>query len=110
LRAIAARLRALVGRVYGTALREAAARLRIAEVDLWYVLRGRAPWPDTDLLAAVCAAAVRHFGLDPVWLVTGDCDPALHRCAEEQSDPTRLRQLVTDLLTGKLDRRLQEAV
>jgi hypothetical protein len=84
--------------------------LGLAEVDLWHVLRGRAPWPSIDLMTEVCTSAVRHFGLDPAWLVTGDCNPALHRLAEEQGDPRRLRRLVTDLLTVRFDERLLEAV
>jgi hypothetical protein len=99
IRDIAARLRALTASPRGNGLREAAGRLGVAEVGLWQVLDGRGPWPNLGLLTDVCAAAVRHFGVDPVWLVTGDYDPMIHRVAEDQKrDRDRLRSLIADVL------------
>ena len=107
IRDLAARLRVLIASPRGAGLREAAGRLGVAEVDLWHVLDGRGPWPSLDLLTNVCAAAVRHFGVDPVWLVTGNYDPILHDVAENQKgDRVRLRSLVTDILMTGAGRRL----
>jgi hypothetical protein len=98
-RDVAARLRALTAAPSGDGLREAAGRLGVTEVDLWHVLAGRAPWPSLDLVADVCAAAVRRFGVDPVWLVTGDYAPSVHRAVEEHNGmPHRVRSLLADLL------------
>jgi hypothetical protein len=100
IRELAARLRALATSPQTDGLRQAAGRLGVAEVDLSHVLDGRGPWPGLDLLTAVCAAAVRHFGVDPVWLVTGRYDPTFHRFAENQKgDRDRLRALIAEVLS-----------
>ena len=52
---------------------ELALRMSIDEVS---------PHPTIDVMIAV----VRHYGVDPNWLLTGEYDPALHRVVAD--DPT----------------------
>jgi hypothetical protein len=96
---LAGRLGALIAGENGGDLRTAAERLGVAEVDLYHVLERRAPALGSDHLAELCSAAVRHFGVDPSWLVTGCYDPELHRDVEEYPrSAAGLQELIADLI------------
>jgi hypothetical protein len=98
-RGLAGRLGALIAGENGGDLRHAAERLGVAEVDLCHLLECRAPVLGSDHLAELCAAAVRHYGVDPSWLVTGCYDPDMHRDVEEYPrSATGLRRLIADLI------------
>jgi hypothetical protein len=98
-RDLAGRLGALIDQGNGRDLRTAAERLGVAEVDLCHLLECRAPALEVDHLAELCAAAVRHYGVDPSWLVTGCYDPDMHRDVEEYPrSAAGLKELIAHLI------------
>jgi hypothetical protein len=98
-RDLAGRLGALINQENGRDLRTAAERLGVAEVDLCHLLECRAPALAANHLAELCAAAVRHYGVDPSWLVTGCYDPDMHRDVEEYPrSAAGLQELIADLI------------
>jgi hypothetical protein len=79
-RAVAARLRALIGAQNDGLLERAARRLQVSEVGLRISLDELEPHPSIEVLEAV----VRDYGVDPTWLLTGEYDPASHRLALDE--------------------------
>ena len=98
--AIAARLRALLD---GTRLDAAliAAQLGVPELALRLSTDELAPDPAFEVMIA----AIRHFALDPRWLVTGDYSTASHLqavSAHEDGRDADLRALLSELMTERL--------
>jgi len=79
-RAVAARLRALVGVQNNGLLEHTARRLQVSEVGLRISLDELEPHPSIEVLEAV----VREYGVDPTWLLTGEYDIASHRLALDE--------------------------
>ena len=77
--AIAMRLRALVTGQFADNLGATARDLGVAEAALRSSIDERSPYPTLDVLDAV----VRHYGLDPTWVLTGEYNAATHRAALE---------------------------
>ena len=109
LREIAARVRAIVVGRYDTDLRVAAAELGVVEFDLRTLTELHAPPLSHDALADLLTGIVRHFGIDPAWLVTGRYDVSSHAEAEEvKADARALRGQIERLLrTPQPDRAVQ---
>jgi hypothetical protein len=59
----------------GLDLAPMAARLLVSEVALRISVDRIAPHPTLDVMAAV----IQAYGIDPMWLMTGDYDPQMHR-------------------------------
>jgi hypothetical protein len=97
---ISERIRALIAGRYGERRNDAAAGLGISELELTAILYGRGPTPSADRLAAILTRVVRHFGVDPSWLVTGRYDVRSHLAAEEGADSIALRFQIHRLLSG----------
>ena len=96
-RAIASRLRALLGAPGFAGRKKAARRLGVAEPVLRRSIDDTAPRPTLELLAAV----VRDYGVDPSWLLFGEYDPATHRVSLEagsEFDSHVLRSLAASRL------------
>lgn len=72
--AIALRIRGLIG-AEDVSVPDAAKRLRVDEISLRMSVDELAPYPTVDVIAAI----VRVYGVDPTWLLTGECDVAAHR-------------------------------
>jgi hypothetical protein len=94
--AIAARIRGLLSGQDGGDPAVAAARLGVDEIGLRMSIDDLAPNPTIDVIGAV----VRAYGVDPVWLLTGEYDPALHRNMLEEHQAvertvSRLMQSIT---------------
>lgn len=91
-KAIAARLRGLIGGQEHGDLGAVAARLGVDEVSLRMSIDALAPYPTLDVLAAVVSA----YGVDPTWLITGDYDPGTHRLSETTPDKavTSMREML----------------
>ena len=83
-KAIAARLRGLIGGQEHGDLGALAVRLGVDEVSLRMSIDALAPYPTLDVLAAVVSA----YGVDPTWLITGDYNPGTHRLSESTPDKT----------------------
>lgn len=76
-RAIAARLRGiLAGQDFGV-IEVTARRLGVSEVSLRLSIDDVDPYPTIDIIVAV----VRHYAIDPTWLLTGEYDATTHRAA-----------------------------
>jgi hypothetical protein len=98
---IAERVRALVVARYGERIIDAAVGLGIGESELSTLLQGRPLAGRRDMLVGNLARVVRHFGVDPSWLVTGRYDVRSHVAAEERrADLVALRFHVHRLLSG----------
>jgi DNA-binding Lrp family transcriptional regulator len=98
LREISARVGAIVRGQYGADLRAAAAELAISEIELRALLELSVPPISREALATILSAVVRHFGVDPAWLVTGRYDVWSHAAAEERStDPDAIREQIERL-------------
>ncbi|MDQ3998566.1 MAG: hypothetical protein M3303_16265 [Gemmatimonadota bacterium] len=106
MRDIAARVRAIVVGRYDADLRVAAAELGVVEFDLRTLIELRAPPLSDDALADLLTGVVRHFGIDPAWLLTGRYVLSSHAEAEEVIADTRaLRGQIERLLrTPQADR------
>jgi hypothetical protein len=81
--AIAARIRGLLAGQDNGDPAAAAARLGVDETGLRMSIDDLAPNPTIDVIAAV----VGTYGVDPVWLLTGEYDPAIHRGLLEDHQP-----------------------
>jgi hypothetical protein len=79
---IATRLRSLLGGQQSEDLRLTADRLGVEESALRLSMDELAPYPTV----AVVVAAIRKYGLDPTWLLTGQYDAGTHRSAIESDD------------------------
>ncbi len=98
---IAERIRALVTGRYGERINDAAVELGLGELELSALLQCRAPAVRSDTLVGVLTRVVRHFGVDPSWLVTGRYDVRTHLAAEEhRADLIGLRFQIQRLLSG----------
>jgi hypothetical protein len=74
---VAARLRALLmGQDQGD-LALAAHRLGVSELALRISIDEVSPHPALEIIMAV----VRHYGVDPTWLISGEYDAGTHRHA-----------------------------
>ena len=78
-RAIAERIRVLIGGDNVAQLQETAARLGVSERAIRLSIDKQRPNPTPDVLAAV----VRAYGVDPTWLLYGEYDSASHALALE---------------------------
>ena len=85
--AIAGRLRSVLPSLRRGKFEACAQRLGVSEVALRMSVDRDEPHPTLEVVAAV----VRHYGVDPCWLMSGDCDPAAHRAAiaEDNTDASK---------------------
>jgi hypothetical protein len=98
---IAERVSALVAGRYRERINDAAVGLGIGERELSALLQGRASMMRAEPLVDALTRVVRHFGVDPSWLVTGRYDVRTHVVAEDQrADLVGLRFQVSSLLVG----------
>lgn len=74
---VAGRLRALIANSEGLEPGAVARRLGISEVALRMSIDEESPRPTSEVLVA----AVRYYGVDPNWLLTGEYDLSVHRKA-----------------------------
>jgi hypothetical protein len=85
-KAIAARIRGLIGGQDRGVIEATARRLDVSEVALRITIDEHEPHPTVEVLAAI----VRHYGVDPSWIVSGEYDAAAHRAAlGEEAEVTR---------------------
>ena len=92
---IAARLRELVEGTHQT-VAMVAVMLGVEELSLRLSLDDLSPHPTFDVLMA----AIRYFGVDPTWLLTGEYSSASHIdaiVAAEDGRNDELQRLVTEL-------------
>jgi hypothetical protein len=108
--AIAARIRGLLAGQDAGDPSAAAARLGVDEVGLRMSIDTLAPNPTIDVIGAIVTA----YGVDPVWLLTGEYDPAVHRQVFEDHQPiartvSRLMNATTQVVpTGNFLRLMRE--
>ena len=82
-------------------MNDAAVGLGVAELELSDLLQGRTSALRTESLVAVLTGVVRHFGVDPSWLVTGRYDVQSHLAAEDnRADLISIRFQIHRLLSG----------
>jgi len=74
---IAARLRRLFSGQDGGDPALTAARISVSEVALRMSIDELAPHPTLEVLIA----AIRYYGVDPQWLLTGEYSPSVHQRA-----------------------------
>ena len=82
-RLIASRLRRLIAHDHSN-LAERARVLGVGETALGSCLDELAPRPTFEVIIAV----VRHYGVDPTWLMTGEYNAGRHRAALAEDDPS----------------------
>ena len=92
---IAGRLRNLLD---GEDLAAAANRLAVSELSLRMSVDEMSPHPTIEVIAAV----VRHYGVDPAYLLTGVYDPASHRKVMD-ADTAVICDIVRQHLQGAID-------
>ncbi|MFI5228991.1 MAG: hypothetical protein ACHQWU_07975 [Gemmatimonadales bacterium] len=90
---VAGRLRTLINNPERLEPGAAARRLGVSEVALRMSIDGESPRPTTEVLVA----AIRYYGVDPSWLLTGEYDAALHRQAIE-GDRDATAAVVSDVV------------
>ena len=90
-RAIAGRLRGLIGGQDFGHLDQTAERLGVSELALRLSVDPRSPHPTLDVLAAV----VREYAVDPCWLLYGEYDSVAHTVAMETGVRFTASTLVT---------------
>lgn len=97
-KAIAARLRGLIGGQEHGDLGALAARLGVDEVSLRMSIDLESPYPTLDVLSAIVAA----YGVDPTWLITGEYNPTTHRISEVTPDRAieSMREMLGSLQAG----------
>src|SRR4051812_17284086 len=84
---VSKRIRGLIAGQDGGNIAATAARLRVAELSLQMAVDELSPEPTAEVLLAI----VRDYGVDPMWLITGEYDSATHRRAmEEDHEATAL--------------------
>ena len=96
---IAARLRRLFAGHDGGDPGLTAARLGVDEVALRTSVDELAPHPTIEVLIAV----VRHYGVDPQWLVTGEYSAAVHHRALGADGPPsdhEISRLIANSMLG----------
>jgi hypothetical protein len=74
-----------------------ARRLNVSEVALRISIDEIEPHPALEVLIAV----VRHHGVDPTWLVTGQYDATSHRAAISD-EASRSNTVVAELLAKRM--------
>jgi hypothetical protein len=97
LQAIAERIRELIG-ARDHDLSATAVRLGVAEVSLRASIDPDEPKPPLDVLLAI----IREYAVDPMWLLSGEYDLAIHRRAiegEESITGPALRELTRGRIT-----------
>lgn len=95
---IAQRIRGLISLQDDGDLARIARQLRIEEVSLSMSIDDFAPYPTEEVLAAV----LRHYAVDPAWLLTGEYSTATHTLAlasDELSTSRGARRLMESLAT-----------
>lgn len=97
-KAIAARLRGLIGGQEQGDLGAVASRLGVDEVSLRMSVDLESPYPTLEVLSAVVSA----YGVDPTWLITGEYNPATHRISEVTPDRAveNMREMLGSLQPG----------
>ena len=93
--AIAGRLRGLLE---GENLAAAASRLAVSELSLRMSVDEISPHPTIEVIAAV----VRHYGVDPAYVLTGVYDPASHRRVMD-ADSAVISDVVRQHLRGEIE-------
>jgi hypothetical protein len=89
---IAARIRDLIGPQDGGDPAASARRLGVDEVAFRISIDDLSPYPTVDVIAAMVAT----YGVDPSWLLTGECDPGTHRNLLE--DQRQIEHTITRLM------------
>lgn len=79
--AIAKRARGVIARHGGQGVSAVAETLSLPLDKLQGFVDGRDRIIDASLLIDVVAALVQEWAIDPKWLLTGECDGAMHRRA-----------------------------
>lgn len=87
--AIAKRIRGLIGPLQPDTLVQVAKRLRVSELALRLSVDPDSPQPTLDVVAAV----IREYGVDPMWLLSGEYQTETHRLAEEDTTASLLGAL-----------------
>src|SRR5947209_17290116 len=72
---IAARIRGIIGGQDGGVVEATARRLGVSELSLRMSIDELTPHTVLDVVVAV----VKHYGVDPTWLLTGEYDANTHR-------------------------------
>jgi hypothetical protein len=90
---VAARLRALIDNPEHLEPGVVARQLGVSEVVLRMSIDEESPRPTIEVLVA----AIRYFGVDPSWLLTGEYDSGLHRQAIE-GDRDTTAAVVSDVV------------
>ena len=96
-RLIASRLRRLIAHDHSN-LAERARALGVGETALRSCLDEVAPRPTFEVITAV----VRHYGVDPTWLMTGEYNANRHRAALAEDDPSSTTAM-EELIARQLD-------
>ena len=91
--AIAERIRKLIMYEDGLDLGPMAGRLLVNEVALRISVDRIAPHPTLDVMAAV----IQAYGIDPMWLMTGEYDPQMHR-HHVDADSTQIQESLASML------------
>jgi hypothetical protein len=78
--AVATRIRGIIGGQDHGLIEATARRLGVSEVALRISIHEIQPHPTLEVIVAV----VRHYGVDPSWLVSGVYDAATHRKALDE--------------------------
>jgi hypothetical protein len=95
---VAARLRHLLGGATAN-LEAAAVDLAVSEVALRMSVDDLSPHPALEVIIAV----VRHYGVDPTWLMTGEYNSAHHRAAleaEESATTAEIANLISNAVAS----------
>ena len=77
--AIVQRVGSIVARHPGHNIHSVAEAIGVPSADLEALLEKRARIVDIGFLIDVIAALVSEIGIDPHWLLTAECNPAMHR-------------------------------
>ena len=96
--AIAARIRGLIAGQDGGDPAQTAMRLHDDEIGLRMSIDELAPNPTINVIVAIITA----YGVDPIWLLTGDYDPNTHRAVFEEDEG--VEHAVARLMTPAVER------
>jgi hypothetical protein len=100
--AIAQRVREFLLRQPGVSLPALAERLCICEDDLRNALGPDRGLVDAAVLIDVITDTIRHYAVDPRWVLTGEYDPATHRAAQagERVDRREVQRPLAEQIPG----------
>jgi hypothetical protein len=101
-RAVAARLRSILGEPEGARLADLGRRLRVGEFTLRRAIHESRPSFDLRVLAAV----IFEYGVDPTWLATGEYNARSHEAVESLAS----REAVHDYLKAATTRDIEMPV